>query len=224
MLNNAVDRYLLDDLPAVERQDFEEHFFSCLECSNELRNGAIFIENARAVMREESSVPVAINEAARRRPPFWRQQWAAISSVAASVLLAAFSYQSVVVIPGYQRQISQFIRPGAQLRVALNPAVRSGVAPVISVPEGTRWIRVWAKEVEASVSGYRWTVQDATTGKVRSQGVAPPLEPGENFIVFLDSLQVPLPGHYVMIVRKSSAEADEIRYPLTLELSKTRKP
>jgi len=223
VLNNAADRYLLDDLSAVERQDFEEHFFSCLECSNELRNGAIFIENARAVMLEESSAPVAINEAARRRPPLWRQPWAAISSIAAGVLLAVAGYQTFDVIPGYQRQLAQLAQSTAPVHFALTPAMRSS-AQVIPVPEGTRSMLVWVKEVEVSASGYHWIVEDVTTGKVRSQGDAPPLEPGQNFTVLLNSLQVPPSGQYVMIVRMSSAEADEIRYPFTLEPSKARKP
>ena len=55
---HAVDRYLLGELTAVEREEFEEHFFSCGECSEDLHIGAILVDNSRAVLGEEFPDPV----------------------------------------------------------------------------------------------------------------------------------------------------------------------
>lgn len=55
---HAVDRYLLGELTAVEREEFEEHFFSCGECSEDLHMGAILVDNSRAVLGEEFPDPV----------------------------------------------------------------------------------------------------------------------------------------------------------------------
>ena len=71
---HAVDRYLLGELTAVERQEFEEHFFSCGECSEDLHTGAILVDNSRAVLREEFPDPVPASPGAPPRPG-WRFWW-----------------------------------------------------------------------------------------------------------------------------------------------------
>ena len=45
----AAERYLLGELSDAERDQFEEHFFDCPACAEEVRAGAIFEANARAV-------------------------------------------------------------------------------------------------------------------------------------------------------------------------------
>jgi anti-sigma factor RsiW len=48
----AVERYLIDDLSEAERNEFEEHFFSCEKCADEVRLGARFHAAAREVLRD----------------------------------------------------------------------------------------------------------------------------------------------------------------------------
>ena len=47
----AVEQYLLCELSGPEREEFEEHFFSCSECVKALEIGTEFMKNARAVFR-----------------------------------------------------------------------------------------------------------------------------------------------------------------------------
>ena len=53
----AAERYVLGELPRDLREQYEEHFFSCVECAEELNLAAAFIENSRAAMGSEPTVP-----------------------------------------------------------------------------------------------------------------------------------------------------------------------
>lgn len=84
---HAADRYLLGDLSAAEADAFEEHYFDCTQCAEELRIGAQFVDGARRLARETAETPapakvVSIDEARSRR-----MRW--IPAVAAAVLVLA---------------------------------------------------------------------------------------------------------------------------------------
>ena len=40
----AVERYLLGELPEDARARFEEHFFDCALCAADLKDGAVFVD------------------------------------------------------------------------------------------------------------------------------------------------------------------------------------
>src|SRR5919198_3603093 len=92
---HAADRYLLGELSAGEREQFEEHFFSCPECAEEVRAGAVLRANARAVFQRE--------ERPLRERLGWRQ-WlssrpaVAISWALASVLAIFSGYQNIRIV------------------------------------------------------------------------------------------------------------------------------
>ena len=54
---NAVERYVLGDLPLAEVEDFERHFYECSQCSEELRALSILTANLRVVLSEEAISP-----------------------------------------------------------------------------------------------------------------------------------------------------------------------
>ena len=47
---HTVDRYLLGELTEDECEAFEEHYFSCMSCAEEVKQAAAFVDNARAVL------------------------------------------------------------------------------------------------------------------------------------------------------------------------------
>ena len=47
----AVEKYVLGELPPPLRDEFEKHFFDCQECALNVKAGAGFVDNARAVWR-----------------------------------------------------------------------------------------------------------------------------------------------------------------------------
>ena len=44
----AAGRYLLDEMPEPERETFEEHYFSCAECAEDVRTGALMRDGVGA--------------------------------------------------------------------------------------------------------------------------------------------------------------------------------
>ena len=65
--SNAVELYLLNEMPAEERAHFEEHYFECTACADAVEAGQNFITQLRPL-------PV-------RPRPFWRQPAAAIAAL-----------------------------------------------------------------------------------------------------------------------------------------------
>jgi hypothetical protein len=57
---HATDRYLLGELNAAEADAFEEHYFDCAQCAEELRNGMQFMDGGRKLAREENAPEPAI--------------------------------------------------------------------------------------------------------------------------------------------------------------------
>src|SRR5712671_1920778 len=99
----AVDRYLLGELAGQEREEFEQHFFICAHCSEELRDGAVFVDNARVVMREESAAPkvVSLAGAGARHGGYWLK-----AAVAALTCLAG--YQNLWQLPRYKTELASY--------------------------------------------------------------------------------------------------------------------
>jgi hypothetical protein len=100
----AAERYVLGELPRDLREQYEEHFFSCVECAEEVNLAAAFVENSRAAMGSEPVMPpVRLLLGAERRPAasgwigaFLRPSFA-LPVFAALLMLAA--YQAFLVIP-----------------------------------------------------------------------------------------------------------------------------
>jgi hypothetical protein len=97
----AVERYFCDEMSDTERDQFEEHYFSCPLCAEEVRNTSLFFDNLKAVLKEPYMVPIAAAPAvpaiARMAAPRWWQS-GAMSAVAASLLLVV-GYQNLMQIP-----------------------------------------------------------------------------------------------------------------------------
>ncbi|MGC2659039.1 MAG: zf-HC2 domain-containing protein, partial [Bryobacteraceae bacterium] len=99
------DRYLLNEISGEERTEFEAHFFECPICSEKVRTGAIFIDNARAVLRGEK-----VDDLSRSREWSLRWKWfprlnlaMLAPSLAALALACIVGYQNLVTIPAFER-------------------------------------------------------------------------------------------------------------------------
>jgi hypothetical protein len=53
---HAAERYWHGSLSEAEREQFEEHFFGCAECAEEVRWEKLFIEHARAELEKSAEV------------------------------------------------------------------------------------------------------------------------------------------------------------------------
>ncbi|HXZ11433.1 MAG TPA: zf-HC2 domain-containing protein [Candidatus Sulfotelmatobacter sp.] len=92
----AAERYLLGELLGEPREEFEEHIFSCLECAEDIRMGAVFIENARKELAGVAGAGTVQAEAKE-----WWSGWLrpAFAVPVFALLLLIIGYQNAVVIP-----------------------------------------------------------------------------------------------------------------------------
>lgn len=97
----AAVKYVLGELPEVERDSFEEHYFDCGECALDVRAAAAFADNARNVLCHEAR-EAALQAAAPagRRWLTWFKPIVAVPAFA--VLLIALGYQSLVSLPHWK--------------------------------------------------------------------------------------------------------------------------
>src|SRR5215469_13152142 len=63
--NHAAERYLLHELDDEQRDAYEEHFFSCSACAEEVKTASEFLESARHVVQDEVKAQL-YGHAARR--------------------------------------------------------------------------------------------------------------------------------------------------------------
>jgi len=84
----AAERYILEEFPPEERAEFEEHFFECPECAEEVRSATIFAANATQALKEERAKQSATWERSASRPSrrFW---WTLAASAALNLALLA---------------------------------------------------------------------------------------------------------------------------------------
>jgi anti-sigma factor RsiW len=91
----AAERYLLDEMPEIERYAFEEHYFDCAECADDLRAGSTMRKAVKQRLLPDvasgaaASMPPAV--ATRSRTSSVVLPWAA-----AAVLAVAVGYQALV--------------------------------------------------------------------------------------------------------------------------------
>ena len=119
----AVERYLLDEMPEIERFAFEDHFFDCVDCADDLREGSTMRKAVKAGLLPQASRPATISPAIakRRWTPSVVLPWAA-----AAMLALAVGYQSLAPARDGRLQIST-LTP-----VTIRPDSR-GAVPTVSI-------------------------------------------------------------------------------------------
>jgi hypothetical protein len=126
---SAAERYWTNDLSSGERDQFEEHFFSCPECAEEVRWERIFAANAKAIFRDEARRPKAKRWWVLNIQPLFARPAFGVSALANVALAAGIAF-----MVGEIRTISS---PHLGVAIAVPTVVRSEQKPV-AVPPGTQ--------------------------------------------------------------------------------------
>ena len=110
--NHAVElqlavKYVLGELPTVQRDEYEDHYMDCPECAKDVHAAAAFADTAREVFREEAraAAPAPARERVQSRWFAWLRPVVAVPAFAA--LLVALGYQSFVGVPHWKAQAKQ---------------------------------------------------------------------------------------------------------------------
>lgn len=207
----AAEKYLLGDMSALERDDFEEHLFVCTQCAEAVKAGVVFADNARSVFREQALRPQAeyLVASAKRTLPWWKRYGLPVlaPTFVSLVLLCLAAYQRFVLLPDLKLQLAQTTSPQPLAAFPLRPVSR-GEQQVIDVPENARFLSVYFDVATESPSGYICEIRN-TSGAARLTIQVPQSKPGESVNLLLERSQLPA-GDYVLIVRAAQPDAKEI--------------
>lgn len=202
---HAAERYLLDELSQEERDDFEEHYFSCMNCADEVQAAFVLADNAKAVFSQQP-LPAALDVEPAARPGWlsWLQPvWA---PAAAALLLAVTLYQSAVVIPGLNERLSEATEAQVVPTVVARPATR-GDDPVVVLGEKERFVNlVLDINTTPSVSSYVGDVRD-DSGALRFTVPVPVPTAGASLNLLLPASGLQS-GRYEIAVRPSGAGSE----------------
>jgi hypothetical protein len=190
--SHAAERYLLDELADAERDAFEEHFFSCRACADDVRAGAMMRDGVRAglaetapAVRPSNVVPID----SRRR---WRTSVALPWAVAASLALVV-GYQSVRVVPGAPASAT------ATSPVLLRPASRGAVTTVMAPSSG---VLAFALDLNAANPSSSLSYDLRTIdGRSVASGVVPAPPAGTPLILVVPVALVDVPGNYSIAIQ-----------------------
>jgi len=108
----AAEKYVYGELPKGQREEYEEHFFDCFACAEELKMTVAFMESSRHVVREDARQTavdkrLALAPAAKGSWVGWLRPAFAIPVLAA--LLLFIGYQNGVTIPSLKQASSRAV-------------------------------------------------------------------------------------------------------------------
>jgi hypothetical protein len=101
----AAEKYLLDELSADVRDEFEEHLFVCHECAMDMRTASVFLEQGKAVLAEPEVATVIEKE--KSRPGLFAWWRPAFATPAMAALLLVIGYQNLVTLPQLTRALNR---------------------------------------------------------------------------------------------------------------------
>jgi hypothetical protein len=209
----AAEKYLLGELPREQHAAFEEHFFDCSECAEEMKATAAFMEGARQVSREKISEAIDIKglvPASTTRGWFaWLRPAFAVPVFAA--LLLFIGYQNGVTIPNLkQASTGVVIGEGAKSFSLLSADSRGEGTSAPKIAVGAREdFRLEVDMPGNSSTGYNCQIQ-SESGKVLATFIVS-AEEAKNTVTRIirgGSLQ---PGKYTLVIYRGqtpSAQAD----------------
>ncbi|HWZ42103.1 MAG TPA: zf-HC2 domain-containing protein [Candidatus Saccharimonadales bacterium] len=87
--NMTTERYLLGELTEAERDAYEEHYFGCSECAEELTSGSEFMHYAREVVLQDTAREAVVQGQTKQIRPgvFSRPVWMRAMPVGAFAVL-----------------------------------------------------------------------------------------------------------------------------------------
>jgi hypothetical protein len=139
--NKAVERYILGELSLRERDEFEEHFFECLECAGDVCVASAMAHGVRAHFGEAPATARQAYQEKQRSWLSWMRLQAAVPAAAAFALFTLTVYQNAIVLPGLRSAAAESAQPQVLPSALLVSASRSAL-PSISVPASARFFQL----------------------------------------------------------------------------------
>jgi hypothetical protein len=237
----AVERYLLGELTADERDQFEAHVFDCVACAEDLKAAALFLDSSRSVLRESAetrtsaatsptAAPVATpatDTAPRRGWLAWLNPASLIPSYAllpVTVVLLGFTlYQNLVTLPA----LRQSSAPRALFAFSFVSSGTRGATPMaIAAPTGQPFLLFFDIPPGGRFTSYHCTiVAEDGTPQLPAVDVSA-AQARDTVQLFIPASQL-RPGRYALVITgdagkeaetgASTTKPEIARYPFVLQ-------
>lgn len=92
-------KYVLGELPPVQRDEYEDHYIDCPECAKDVHAAAAFADTAREVFREEARGEAPAPGRERAQSPWFAWLRPAFAVPAMLTLLMIVGYQNLITLP-----------------------------------------------------------------------------------------------------------------------------
>jgi hypothetical protein len=188
----AAERYLLDEMTEVEKHQFEEHFFDCGDCAEEVRRGELIRQEVRRA-KSQPRRSAGLSLVATRRP-VWRRPMVVLPWAAAATLALTTGYQSLVVVPTLKRANA----PQSLSPVMLREATR-GAVPVARVSREQRFVTL-GLDVPSPAKEATYDLLDQAGATILS-GRTPLPPSGAPLFLLIPADEFVRQGRYTLIVR-----------------------
>jgi hypothetical protein len=190
----AVERYLLDEMPEIERFAFEDHYFDCVECGDDLRTAAKLRDAVKGGMLSDRAPATLVAMPVHRERGGWRPSIVLPWAVAATLALAV-TYQSLT--PGRGALPVQTLSP-----ITIRPDSR-GALPTVRKPADDAAVAL-ALEV-AAPGGSELTYELRTSsGTTIADGRMTAPDAGAPLLVLLPSWTLTPSTQYSLAVRTAA--------------------
>jgi Putative zinc-finger len=168
----ASERYLLGELSPSDRDEFEEHYFTCMECAEDVRAAVELRANARAVFREKGGEAIQAKPAGK---PGWLQNLRLRPVFALSAALNVALFAGIGIQSARVARLTDATRPQFYPTFFVRPPYRAEIA-VHDVPRGARLVGLYfeLKEQERRYARYAYQVSDSSGREVLSGELPPP--------------------------------------------------
>jgi Putative zinc-finger len=217
----AAERYLLGEMTPGAREEYEEHFFGCVECAQEVQAGAMFVDAARDVLKSEGFSAAAVKD--DRKPSFWALVLRpAFAIPAMALLLFVVGYQNLRTIPQMR---SELMRSNSaqvpEMFSLLGANSRGGETLEVSVPRDREFGFYVDIPSSHQFSYYRLGIEsDAGPTGLSTEVSAQEANETVHFVAPPSRLSS---GKYSLVVRgydpQKSSTVDVARYPFILKVS-----
>jgi Putative zinc-finger len=225
----AVEKYILQELSPEDRDRFEEHFFDCPECAQELRSTASFIAEAKAKLAGEAAGGTPISGTASSAPPRRAgagapRSWVAtlfrpaFAAPAFALLLMVIVYQNLLVLPRATDpgMAASEILPAVSL-VAGNS--RGGSIPAVAVTDGHSILVSVDIPTQEKFTQYECVLISPTGARLWRLGISP--EQARDTVPIRISAPHWTRGEYTLVVQGGGSALepaiDLARYRFTID-------
>jgi len=199
----AVDKYLLNELNEAERLEFEEHYFDCQICAEQLQHNTIVVDNLKQVLLENQRNGSEQRVSTTAKPG---RNW--LDWLRPATLLPAFATLALALIVGYQNfvYIPGLTRPQA-LEIVPIPSAARDSGTTVAIDRGLPMFNLsFDVDSPQAYPAYTCDFQSEGKGSILKVDSGPRNVASFTLELLLPSKRFP-PGRYVMILRPASQPA-----------------